>query len=85
VCTEVVYRALGSYVDLPLVEIMGRKTLPALEIVRFWASPVGAPQLEFVTFLDGDERTGTCVERGPAELKESIARPALTWLQASGR
>lgn len=85
VCTEVVYRALGSYVDLPLVEIMGRKTLPALEIVRFWASPVGVPQLEFVAFLDGDEKAGTCVERGPEALKESISRPALTWLQAGGR
>lgn len=85
VCTEVVYRALGSFVDLPLVEIMGRKTLPALEIVRFWASPQGAPQLEFVAFLDGDERTGTCVERDAAALRESIGRPALTWLQARGR
>ncbi len=81
VCTEVVYRAFGSYVDFPLVEILGRKTLPALEMVRFWASPVGAPQLEFVAFLDGDEKTGTSTERDAEALKASIARPALTWLQ----
>lgn len=81
VCTEVVYRALGSYVDLPLVEIMGRKTLPALEIVRFWSSPQGAPQLEFIAYLDGDEKMGTSTERDAEALKASMARPALTWLQ----
>jgi hypothetical protein len=81
VCTEVVQRAFGSFVDFPLVEIMGRKTLPALEIVRHWASPEGAPQLEFVAFLDGDEKKGTCEERDAAALRESIGRPALTWLQ----
>jgi hypothetical protein len=81
VCTEVVYRAFGSYVDFPLVEVLGRKTLPALEIVRHWSSPAGAPQLEFVAFLDGDEHSGTCVERDAAALIESIKRPALTWKQ----
>jgi hypothetical protein len=81
VCTEVVYRAFGSYLDFPLVEILGRKTLPALEILRHWASPAGAPQLEFVGFLDGDERAGTCTERDAAALQESLVRPALTWLQ----
>jgi hypothetical protein len=81
VCTEVVYRACGSFIDFPLVEILGRKTLPALEIVRHWASPVGAPQLEFVAFLDGDENTGTCVERDAEALKASISRRAITWLQ----
>ena len=81
VCTEVVFRAFGSFVDFPLVEILGRKTLPALEIIRHWASPVGGPQLEFVAFLDGDERSGTCTERDDAALEESISRPALTWLQ----
>ena len=81
VCTEVVYRAFGSYVDFPLVQVLGRKTLPALEIVRHWSSPAGAPQLEFVAFLDGDEHSGTCVERDAAALAESIKRPALTWKQ----
>ncbi len=81
VCTEVVYRSLGSFVDFPLVEILGRKTLPALEMVRYWSSPAGAAQLEFVAFLDGDEKSGTSTERDAAALKESITRPALTWLQ----
>lgn len=81
VCTEVVYRAFGSFIDFPLVNILGRKTLPALEIVRHWSSPAGAPQLEFVAFLDGREESGTCVERDAEALKESINRPALTWKQ----
>jgi 1-acyl-sn-glycerol-3-phosphate acyltransferase len=81
VCTELVYRACGGFVDLPLVEILGRQTLPALDIVRFWASPQGAPQLEFVAFLDGDEQSGTCVERDAEALRSTLSRPALTWLQ----
>lgn len=81
VCTEVVYRAFGSYLDFPLFDILGRKTLPALEIVRHALSAGGAPQLEFIAFLDGDESTGTCVERDRSALESSLTRPALTWLQ----
>ncbi len=62
VCTELVYRSLGNYVDLQLVDIMGTKTLPALEIVRAWTTPKGARQLEFVAFLDGSETRNTCTE-----------------------
>ena len=79
VCTEVVYRAFGSFIDFQLVEILGRKTLPALEIVRHWSQAAGAPQLEFVAFLDGDESSGKCAERDAEALKASINRPALTW------
>ena len=81
VCTEVVYRAFNGLIDFPLVEIVGRKTLPALDIVKFWISPEGGPQLAFVAYLDGDERTGKCEWAGAAELSVSVYRPALTWLQ----
>jgi hypothetical protein len=81
VCTEVVYRACGHLIEFPLVKILGTKTLPAVEIVRHWTTPAGAAQLEFVAFLDGDEVTGTCVERDAAALKASITRSALTWRQ----
>ena len=57
VCTEVVYRSFGGLLDVPLVEIMGRQTLPAINIVEAWAH---GDQLEFVAFLDGNERTGKC-------------------------
>lgn len=81
VCTELVYRAFGSHIDFPLIEMLGRKTLPAIDMLRFWASPAGAPQLEFVAFLDGDDTTGRCAERDADALKASLTRPSLTWLQ----
>ncbi|MDF3057923.1 MAG: hypothetical protein K0R17_2138 [Rariglobus sp.] len=81
VCTEVVYRAFNGMIDFSLVDILGRKTLPALDIVKFWVSPEGGPLLSFVAYLDGDERTGKCEWAGAGELAWSVNRPALTWLQ----
>jgi glycerol-3-phosphate O-acyltransferase/dihydroxyacetone phosphate acyltransferase len=85
VCTEVVYQAYEGTVRFPLEEIMGRKTLPALSIVRLWSE--GKDPLRFVAFLDGDEEAGTAREAGEDALRESIGRPSLTPLQtgASGR
>lgn len=77
VCTEVVYRAFGERLTLPTIEIMGRQTLPAINIVEAWAT---GDQLEFVAFLDGNERTGKCVWADEATLRESLGRPALTVL-----
>ncbi len=81
VCTEVVYRATAGYVDLPLVEILGRRTLPALEVVRHALSDAGRAQLEFIALLDGDERAGRAEWADEATLAETLDRPALTWLQ----
>jgi hypothetical protein len=81
VCTEVVYRSYGDELHLPLVDILGRATLPAIEIVRAWAEPEGGKvEGDFVAFLDGDERTGKCTWADEAALRASLARPALTWL-----
>lgn len=81
VCTELVYRALAGHVDLPLVEILGRRTLPALEIVRHALTPEGRERLEFIALLDGDERAGRAVWAGEDVLAASLSRPAFTWLQ----
>lgn len=81
VCTEVVYRSFNGLIDFPLVEIVGRKTLPAVDIVKFWISPEGGPRVEFVAYLDGDERTGKCTWASSGDLAQSVNRPALTWLQ----
>ena len=81
VCTELVYRATDGYVDLPLVEVLGRRTLPAIEIVRQALSPAGRKQLEFIALLDGDERRGVADWADVSVLAETIDRPALTWLQ----
>jgi hypothetical protein len=64
-----------------LLDILGRKTLPAREIARHALSASGAPQLEFIAFLDGDETTRACVERDRSALEASLTRPALIWMQ----
>jgi hypothetical protein len=80
VCTEVVFRAYADDIDFPLVEILGRQTLPAIEILNEWANPAGEPQFDFVALLDGDEETGICTWGDEALLRETLSRPPLTWL-----
>ncbi|HEV2295048.1 MAG TPA: YiiX/YebB-like N1pC/P60 family cysteine hydrolase [Tepidisphaeraceae bacterium] len=54
VCTELVYRSYEGLIDFDLVKIMGRDTLPALEICKKFAAERGRAdrQLDFVLFLD---------------------------------
>jgi len=68
VCTELVWRSYrpdGEMKGLrvPLVEMMGRETLPANEIARLYADERGRAdaQLEFVYFLDAREAEGRAV------------------------
>jgi hypothetical protein len=88
VCTEVVYQAYQGPIRFDLPEIMGRRTLPALEIVRMWDRGRGRPDacLDLVGFLDGDEEHGTAAEAGEEALRASMDRPGSTGLQrgASG-
>jgi hypothetical protein len=65
VCTEVVWRSYRPAenkrgLNLKLVEIAGRKTLPANEIARQYAQEHGRDdrQLDFVYFLDASEKAG---------------------------
>ncbi len=85
VCTELVYRSVAGHVDLPLVEVLGRRTLPALEVVRYALTPAGRAQLEFIALLDGDEHAGIARWADEKTLAETIDRPALTWLQSRRR
>jgi hypothetical protein len=67
VCTEVIYRAYEGLIHFDLVRVMGRDTLPALEIVRQFARDRGKPdrQLDFVLFLDrvpGEQRAAPAGE-----------------------
>jgi hypothetical protein len=64
VCTELVWRsyrpAEGKQgLDLKLVEIAGRMTLPANEIARIYAEEFGSAnrQMDFVYFIDAREET----------------------------
>lgn len=87
VCTELVFRSYDGEIHFPLVEVMGRKTLPAIEMVRKYARErqAGSPQLDFVLFLDGDEQTGACRFCDESDLLETLERPGMTWLQGFHR
>jgi len=87
VCTELVYKAFEPEGAAPglrfeLVEVLGRPTLPANELVRQWAEGAGAAgQLEFVAFLDGNEKDGRAREADEATLRKSWRRPKWDLLQ----
>jgi len=68
VCTELVWRSYRSAaeevgLELPVVRIAGRPTLPANEIARLFARTRGGadPPLAFVYFLDAREGEGRAV------------------------
>ncbi len=83
VCTELVYRAYDGDIQFPLVDILGTKTMPALEIVRKFSNELGTTnaQLDFIAFLDGDEKKGRAKFGDEKVFIETLRRPALTWLQ----
>ena len=77
VCTELVYRAYEGMLHFDLVRVMGRDTLPALEIVRKFAKERDQPDrdLDFVLFLDGDAATGHARYADADEFCASVDRP----------
>ncbi|MCA9068845.1 MAG: hypothetical protein KDA84_07980, partial [Planctomycetaceae bacterium] len=87
VCTEVVYRAYGanqSELQFPIKQIMGRNTMPAIEMVGKFKEErdSGEPQFELVAFIDGDEHTGESVFlTDPEKFVATLDRPALTLFQ----
>lgn len=85
VCTELVYRAYDSYLDFPLVDVMGRRTLPPTELLRYYADNRNKPdrELDFVAFYDGKETLSQAEKSTAEELAKSVDRPSLTWLQRS--
>lgn len=73
VCTELVYKSYAPSQDMKglrvdLVNVAGRMTLPANELVRLFDREYDRSdrQLDFVAFLDGQEEQKTAVE-GDAE------------------
>jgi hypothetical protein len=87
VCTELVYRAYDGQVAFPLVDVMGRKTVPPTELVRKFVTErkSSRAQLDCVCFLDGDEVTGKAAFRDVEVFATTINRPGLTWFQPSSR
>jgi hypothetical protein len=77
VCTELVYRSYEGMLKFELVRIMGRDTLPAVEIGRTFARGQGTsnPQLDFVLFLDAVPAENRCRFAAAEGFCESCARP----------
>ncbi len=81
VCTELVWRsyrpAAGKAgLNFPLVKVMGRQTLPANEIVAQFARShdLSNAQLEFVYFLDANEKRRSAFETTEEAFLSSSAR-----------
>jgi hypothetical protein len=81
VCTELVWRSYRPAegkrgLEIPLVDVMGRRTLPANEIARRYSAERGRPeaQFEFVAFLDGREHEGRAVPAGEEDFARSCER-----------
>lgn len=77
VCTELVYRSYEGIVHFELAHVMGRDTLPAVEIARKFRMERGstAQQLDFVAFLDGRPSEGKAVSESEEEFCRSVDRP----------
>jgi hypothetical protein len=79
VCTELVYRCYDGCVQFPLVDVMGRRTLPPTELVRKFVTERGHAhaQLDCVCFLDGDERRGLASFKDESAFVTTLQRPGL--------
>ncbi len=84
VCSELVYKAYAPSADMKglkidLVDVAGRRTLPANDIVKLFDKELGKPdrQLDFVAFIDGREKEGTVVVSDEAAFRKTHAR--LKW------
>ncbi|MDC0714432.1 YiiX/YebB-like N1pC/P60 family cysteine hydrolase [Stigmatella sp. ncwal1] len=81
VCTELVYKAYAPAQDMKglrigLVDVAGRKTLPANELVKLFDQEYGLPerQLDFVAFLDGREEGQAAIEGSVLSFRQSYRR-----------
>jgi len=65
------------------VDVMGRKTLPPIEIVRQCVQERAKPpeQFTFVAYLDGNDARGRAVFAGEKELFETANRSGMDLLQ----
>ncbi|MCP4676979.1 MAG: hypothetical protein GY854_15960 [Deltaproteobacteria bacterium] len=81
VCTELVWRSYRpgpekAGLDIPLVALMGRETLPANDIAKIYAQEEAGPdaQLGFVYFLDAAEEKNAAFVSSKDEFTKTHAR-----------
>jgi hypothetical protein len=77
VCTQLVYLSYRPWLDFPLIEILGRKTLPANNIAKMYVHERenSRRKLDFVLFLDANHRLKQAFFSNDAEFCRSIMRP----------
>lgn len=82
VCTELIFKAYeptNGYrgLQLPLVELVGRKVTTANEIARLFDEENGKEQKQFklISFIDGNERKRNARESSIEEFRKSWKRP----------
>jgi hypothetical protein len=81
VCTELVYKSYAPSQDMKglrieLVDVAGRRTLPANELVKLFDLEYDKPdrQLDFVAFLDGREDRKGAIEEDALTFRQSYRR-----------
>ncbi len=79
VCTELVYRAYEGFLHFDLVKVMGRDTLPAVEIFQKFARERATPkqELDFVAYLEGDRRARCARPADEQAFLKSVERNAV--------
>lgn len=83
VCSELVLKAYepsgvsAPGLRVPFITVAGRRAVPPTEFVRLFARERGtpSPQLSFVYFLDGREKTRSAVVASEDDLVKSAERP----------
>ena len=82
VCSELVVKAYESTAELPglnvpYVELVGRRAVPPTEIARIFRDHLGKPeqQLDFVYFLEGREKEHQAVVANAEALATTCERP----------
>ena len=78
VCTELVYQSYSEMIDFPLKKLMGRWTLPAVEMARKYRDEKDKPnqQLDLVLFLDTPRGSQKAVFlEDDFEFRKSVERP----------
>ncbi len=82
VCTELVYRACDGMLRLPLTNIMGRQTLPAMSFVQVYLETRGRDDRPFdlVYFLDMDEKGDRAIVASESAFVKTLERSRFTFL-----
>ncbi|MDD4889290.1 MAG: YiiX/YebB-like N1pC/P60 family cysteine hydrolase [Phycisphaerae bacterium] len=77
VCSEVIYQAYKGSLNFKMTRIMGRNTIPPIELARTFAAERGRAdrQFDFILFLDADATKNIAREADEATFCESCNRP----------